>query len=205
MRIITTLISALFLISSSVEAKPKKIHEFPLNPGVCDINKSVEKCVPYDDSNTCTPTCSQHKQWCTDCNGNDGGAPALDEDGFPLHALELEEEGFICSLSEEQGKLIGDCEIYGWVCERGRCVDSEGAVWPENLPLELNNPASTLGCSTITTHYDNGGSQCFIGCDNGFTADCTKGETIWWSCRYMDAMGNEGVVGGAGEGQNPCK
>lgn len=197
-------ISILLLLSFTVDARPKKIREFPLNPGVCDLSKSTEKCVPYDDSNTCTPTCSQDKSWCTNCNGK----PAdLDEDGFPLHALELEEEGYLCSLSEEDGITIGDCEIYGWICKLGRCVDSEGAVWPEFLPPELTYPNGTNfpGCSTKTTTYDNGGSQCFIGCTNGFTADCTKGETIWWSCRYMDASGNEGVVGGAGPGQNPCK
>lgn len=98
------------------------------------------------DENTCVPTCSPQRggQWCTDC-GQNGGAPSLDQDGRPTIVAELIDDGFACLLySSDAETSIGDCEVYGWACHRGACVDSDGHRWATE---EIPDP----DCSAIIT------------------------------------------------------
>lgn len=138
------------------------------------------------DENTCVPTCSPQRggQWCTDC-GQNGGAPSLDQDGRPTIVAELIDDGFACLLySSDAETSIGDCEVYGWACHRGACVDSDGHRWAtEDIP----DP----DCSAIiTTTVD------VLACGDGMSwcemATCHGAENP--GCIYDEATGTDGLL-----------
>lgn len=126
------------LVPEPAEAATKRIltHRCA-QPGEVSTLGACPITTPDPDENTCVPTCSPQRggQWCTDC-GQNGGAPSLDQDGRPTIIAELIDDGFACLIySSDAETSIGDCEVFGWVCHGGACVDSDGHRWAtEDIP-----------------------------------------------------------------------
>lgn len=201
--VIVPVLFSIFFATSNVSAKtPTRICSAKLESGVSIEFPCPEKKAPSPDENSCTPYCDQSGQWCTDCKGN-GKPIEVDEDGFPLKALELEEEGYSCFLYEEDDRIIGDCEIYGWVCENGRCDDSEGSIWPEDLQkfvidLDPTRCESTFGLD------NHGNTTCNWGCGGGVDVTCTVGHSLW-VCKVSVGGKEAGSVSGWNNNlPNPC-
>lgn len=143
------------------------------------------------DENTCVPTCSPQRggQWCTDC-GQNGGAPSLDQDGRPTIVAELIDDGFACLLySSDAETSIGDCEVYGWACHGGACVDSDGHRWATE---EIPDP----DCSAIVT-----ATVDVLACGDGMSwcelASCRGAENP--GCSYDEVVGADGLLDCFGE------
>lgn len=131
---------ALGLLSTATTASAD--NGAPSPPGeVCRDTHAGRRCItlkrpPPPDGCHCDDTAC----WCGPVDALEW--PGEDESGLPLLAREAEDAGWSCDVIEVDGVTIGDCEITGWSCIDGLCLDDEGHSWgwpkvPDHEPEPL--------------------------------------------------------------------
>ena len=95
------------------------------------------KRAPPPDQCDQTEHCNENACWCGPADALEW--PGEDESGLPLLAREAEDAGWTCDVLEIDGVTIGDCEVTGWSCIDGLCLDDAGHSWgwtPPDVPEE---------------------------------------------------------------------
>jgi hypothetical protein len=121
---------------------------------------------------------------------SDGGTrcayPPPEVGDFPIGASEAETAGHSCSMSEVEGIVVGDCNIYGWSCDGIECEDSNGARWGDLAAIdELSDahaePTSAAECKPVECDTDGfAGAVICYGDEDIWT--CSSNNGTEWFC-----------------------
>lgn len=164
----------------------------PLPPADCEPSRDEKGkiIVGTGDGDGCEKPLTAPSSECTAClygcyPTSDGGTrcsyPPPEVGDFPIGAAKAEAAGHTCSLTETDGAVIGDCEVYSWRCAGGECEDMNSKRW--------GDPAT--GCTSLAGDRWQAnlcGDQLGYCIDAETGLVCGATETTW-GCQYFPEEG----------------